>query len=216
MVASPNRGNVDPTHSLQQQINDLKKQITNLANKTLYSANIGAGGLTFTAGGSIKDALGNAVVQPDPLGGLAYPWLSVAWYPLFQPILNAPSTGTWGPNAVAVSQIDAVPANANFWTAYIPRVISPQLAVRGAFGPTAGTHTQTINIYIADAANNETLLSSTNYSAYTDPVLLDGLDLTPWLGQTAMRLRLRTSVTGTNNSDPCALHMYGSWMQGSI
>lgn len=50
MANTPGRAAFDPTHALQQQINELRALISNLTNKSLYSASIGAGGITVNGG----------------------------------------------------------------------------------------------------------------------------------------------------------------------
>lgn len=150
MVASPGIGRADPTQALQQQINDLKTQIVNLANKTLYSASIGAGGLTVQAGGTInlplggtiRDANGNIIFSADQHNGqrLSTPFLAIPMWPRWCPgaaggpgFQSSTSVGDWTMAASACT------SEVTLWEGRIPQVLHPQIAAVGAFGRASGT-----------------------------------------------------------------------------
>lgn len=215
MVASPNRGNVDPVHALQQQINDLKTQLVNLANKTLYSASIGAGGLTIATGGGIKipvggtitDAAGNLLLQSDPAGGIAYPWLAV---PMSQDFTGNASANSFGePNMV-----QSVAGTGLMSHGYIPYIQHPRLQVGGIYGPDTAGQSATYEVRLYDSSG-VTLIST--LGNFTLGSVVGGTqatyDVTPWLGNSGYFLAVWcTAHTGGSGHFYCqpAVFLRGS------
>lgn len=89
MVATPNHvpgQNLDP---ILQRLAALERKVDAIANKTLYSASIGAGGLTVGQGGSITMDGGNFSLA-DPAGDDLVSNDTVAGWGLNQPNITTP------------------------------------------------------------------------------------------------------------------------------
>jgi hypothetical protein len=207
-------GQVD---ALIARVAALEKTVAALGNKTLFSANIGAGGLTVAAGGGIKlatggtvtDTSGDVLVQSDPAGGIGRPWTSV---PLYQCFLS--SQDSTEPTQLQSNMV----AGAPMWIGTVPAINWPRLAVYGHFGYIAGVGTTTSVTYVVSlisGVTTEAALGTFTVAGGIQYGLAHTFDVTPYLGMTTnwdVTIGIQ-SATGTGGTLMCAPSL---WLVGTV
>lgn len=183
MVATPPHVPGSQYDALIARVAKLERDLASVANKTLFSANIGAGGLTInsggdlnmgtggdinlSAGGHIKDGVGNILFSADGITGqrLSTPFLSVPMYQEFQ-------NRTTGNGFTTCLASDIGTAEKSLWEGSIPLVVAPLIMWKFLGGDaTSSTVTATYRLYVngslidSFAANSVTIHSTSQANA---------------------------------------------------
>jgi hypothetical protein len=239
MVATPKFVPGENRDPLVTRLAALEKTVAAIANKTLYSASIGAGGITVNGGsidiegsggiklpvgGTVTDANGVVLLQSDPLGGLAYPWYSVPLLQLFIGPTGPGSTASW-PNGASegfqqawttVSSPNGSLVGAPWFAGYLPYVSHPRIYLQtfSAVAASGGTATWGVEITTNGFASF-TEIGTWVDSSFTGAFANHTFDLTPYLGETNVGLALKLkSFTGSNGS--ILMQPYGCFLRGSV
>jgi hypothetical protein len=205
MVATP--GNVPGTGEdpLLKRVMALEQTVKAIGNKTLFSASIGAGGITINngggitlpPGGSIVDASGHTLLQADVLGGLSRPWQSVPLRPLFDDgtILSAAAnrthSGFFGPIELLQGQIVT---DQLVWAGTIPELLNPKFSIYGWFGYTSNSNTITVTINF-NGTTVATISSGALILPQSTASVFGPYDIHTFLGQQAINVQIYAHST---------------------
>lgn len=182
---------LDRIKRLEQQLAAVRKAI-GLTSATITHGDLtvdggqivikGSGGLVLPVGGTVTDANGNLLLQSDPAGGIAYPWMPV---PMSQDFTGNASLNSFGePNMV-----QSVGGTGLMSHGYIPYIQHPRLQVGGIFGPDTAGQSVTYEVRLYDSSGT-TLIST--LGSFTLGSEVGGTqatyDVTPWLGHSGYYL----------------------------
>lgn len=199
MVASPQ------PQDLPSRVARLEALLDAESRKTLYSASIGAGGLTINSGGvitlppggSVVDASGNTLLQADVLGGLSRPWASVPLRPLFDDgaVLSAAAnrthSGFFGPIELLQGQIVT---DQLVWAGTIPELLNPKFSIYGWFGYTTNSNTITVTINF-NGTTVATIISGSLILPQSAASAFGPYDIHAYLGQQAINVQIYAHST---------------------
>lgn len=216
MTATPPHipgGQVD---ALAARVAALEKALAAVGNKTLFSASIGAGGLTINSGGgitlppggSIVDASGHTLLQADVLGGLSRPWQSVPLRPLFDDgtilatAANRTHSGFFGPIELLQGQIVT---DQLVWAGTIPELLNPKMSIYGWFGYTSNANTITVTINF-NGTTVATISSGALILPQSAASVFGPYDIHAFLGQQAINVQIfahSTQLQGAADTLAC-------------
>ncbi|CRK59082.1 hypothetical protein [Alloactinosynnema sp. L-07] len=149
------------------------------------------------------DHLDHVAFTTDKNGGIAEPHLSV-------PLLQRFRDSTFGSDAPESDPTLPVSALGTLKTCYegrISKVSHPRIAIDGAWGRvTGGTGVPTYSLRL-----NGVEVGTWSQTSYTT-ALKGPYDITDYLGQSNVSVRLQVSATGTG-TDRVAVAPYGCWMR---
>lgn len=217
MAGSPKPGSFSNEQALLDRITALEATVKNLTNKTLYSASIGAGGITVGAGGGIKlatggtitDSHGNVLAESDPVAGIARPWAPV---PMYQCFLS--SQDSTEPTQLQSHMVSGAP----MWIGTVPAINWPRLAVYGHFGYISGVGSTTSVTYVVELISGVTTEANLGTFTVTGGIvygLAKTFDVTPYLGMTTnwdVTIGIQ-SATGSGGTLMCAPSL---WLVGTV
>lgn len=207
MAATPDYIPGSNDNPLLGRVAALERALAMVANKTLFSAAIGAGGLTVNGGsitiagtggivlppgGTVVDSTGHVLLQADVLGGLSRPWSGVPLRPLFDDglvastVANRTHNGFYGAIELLQGQIVT---DQLVWAGTIPELLYPKFSIYGWFGYTTNTNTITVTINfngttVATISSNSLILPQSAASAFGP------YDVHTFLGQQAIGVQI--------------------------
>jgi hypothetical protein len=165
MVATPGHIPGAQSDPLVARVAALEKILAAQGNKTLYSASVGAGGITINggrititssggiqlpAGGTITDAVGNIIFSADALSGqrLSTPFLAIPASPMWDGNDGA-AFRTGGSVGDYVYQAQHCVSEVTLWQGVIPQVVHPAVRYFANVGRVTGTtSTPTYRLYV--------------------------------------------------------------------
>lgn len=209
MTATPKHLPHSNEDALLKRIQQLERAVANLANKTLFSASVGAGGIAINdgggitigpggeivlpAGGKIFDGAGNIIFSADGTTGqrLSTPFLPVMMYPEFQNRTTANGFMTCLASDIGTTE-------KNLWEGAIPQVVAPLIMWKFVGGDASSSAiTVTYRLYV-----NGTMVDSfsSNTTTVHQTSQFDALDITEItiFGTTNVPVVVTAQCSGTN------------------
>jgi hypothetical protein len=161
----------------------LEALVANLIRKNLFSAVIGAGGITVNGGGGITVNGGKIVIGPggsiqlpaggtinDAVGNILFSADSLTGQRLSTPFLAIPMIPKWTGGALQTNTAvgdytipaSSVTSETTLWQGFVPQVLHPKMACEATIGRVSGTtSTPTYRMYLAG-----TLIGTWSQTAY--------------------------------------------------
>lgn len=209
MVATPGAGSVDPTRALLDRISALEQTVANLANKTLYSASIGSGGITINGGeiviansggiqlplgGAITDQSGNILFSADRVNGsrLSTPSIPVPLYPEF-------GNRTTGHGYMTALASDIGTTETQIWEGQLPQVTHSGIHWRFLGGDlTASTNTTTYRLYVNGSMVDS--FSAAGQTVRDQSIFAAFIAATPTYGTYGVGVAITAQCTASNSN----------------
>lgn len=212
MAATPPHIPGGPRDALEARVAALERALVAATNKTLFSANIGAGGLTIGAGGSINLPAGGAI--KDGVGNIIFSADASTGQRLSTPFLAIPMTAMWDGNDGAafrtggstggyVFQAAHCTTETTLWRGIIPQIVHPRVCYNIDVGRLTGTtSTPTYRLYIN--GNLVDTFSTTAVGLYSCP-FRDITGITGFgTGNVSFNVTVQANVTSTDYFDATA------------